>query len=106
MWSVPERRELDVVDVHEMVTAAAWVPPAGGRAAVATLKGKVRYYSADEHGRLEYEAQVGGCLCSIPTHICWHFPGTLRGVIAHLWPRWGSNLGTVRDCAKQHAVMH
>lgn len=59
IWSVPERRVLDVADVHEMVTSAAWVPPGGARAAVATLKGKVRYYSVDEHGRLEYEAQVG-----------------------------------------------
>lgn len=28
--------------------------------AVGTLKGKVRFYSVDDAGRLEYEAQIGG----------------------------------------------
>lgn len=58
VWAIPEQRVLDYTDVHEMVTAAAWVPPDGARVAVATRNGKVRFYGADEHGHLDYEAQV------------------------------------------------
>lgn len=57
LWSVPERRVLDTADVHEMATAAGWAP-GGSRVAVGTLKGKVRFYSVDDAGRLEYEAQI------------------------------------------------
>ncbi len=65
LWSVPERRELALADVHEMATAAAWAP-AGCRVAVGTLKGKVRFYAADDNGRLEYEAQIGAA-----SHCTW-----------------------------------
>ena len=58
LWSVPERRVLDAADVHEMATAAGWAP-GGSRVAVGTLKGKVRFYSVDDTGHLEYEAQIG-----------------------------------------------
>ncbi len=65
LWSVPERRELALADVHEMATAAAWAP-GGCRVAVGTLKGKVRFYAADDNGRLEYEAQIGAA-----SHCTW-----------------------------------
>lgn len=82
VWAIPEQRVLDSADVHEMVTSAAWLPPDGRRVAVATLKGKVRFFGADEHGQLEYEAQVGAHPSSHPTTLlagCPPSPFTLYG---------------------------
>lgn len=45
--------------------------PGGGRVAGGpggTLKGKVRFYAADDNGRLEYEAQVSASQSGVFFH--------------------------------------
>lgn len=59
LWSIPEQKVLDDVVVHEMVTAVA-LSSDGGRAVVATLMGKCRFYQIS-NGKLEYSTQVGEC---------------------------------------------
>lgn len=78
---------LDGADVHEMATAAGWAP-GGGRVAVGTLKGKVRFYAVDDVGHLEYEAQIGEgsapdwCPCRLPCLAC-EKDGMFTALIAH-----------------------
>ena len=56
LWSVPEHRVVDYVDIHEMVTAVA-VSPDGITAVVGSFKGRARFYRIDG-ARLEYQTTL------------------------------------------------
>eukprot|EP00899_Mesostigma_viride_P012407 jgi/Mesvir1/21167/Mv08927-RA.1 len=56
IWNIPNQTVADFLDVHEMVTAAAFAPD-GRRAVVGTYKGKVLFYSTEGH-RFEYITQI------------------------------------------------
>ena len=56
LWSVPEHRVVDYVDIHEMVTAVA-VSPDGVTAVVGSFKGRARFYRIDG-ARFEYQTTL------------------------------------------------
>ncbi|XP_051149318.1 uncharacterized protein LOC127264026 [Andrographis paniculata] len=57
IWNIPDHQVVDWIDLHEMVTAASYTPDGQG-AVIGTHQGYCRFYTIDDHCKLECSSSV------------------------------------------------